>query len=416
MSDYNETLSQVNDQRKKNIKKQQKNLYTSLISSTLNDVLFSRSHSNDFTQTRYKYIRIRLQLMCLFFAISVPLFAFFDYTALPVVQADFLLKARMSLSISLFILVYIIHRHVSLLATRVTFLLAFLLPSLFYLISMESFNTDALTTPLTFKMMPYLIISMLGLFPLTICSGLLMIIIVFLPAALFELDTLNQNYYPLLNKTWLFILFSGISLWLQAGQLSMLMKLYRESTIDPLTGLINRRVLLRQARIAQKNATQYSQPFSVMMFDLDRFKRINDNYGHAIGDKVLVSISGIMKEELRSADTIARYGGEEFVVILPDVCLAHAIVIAERIANTIRRQEVSLEDNNAAAEIIHVTSSIGVTQYMKGEDIEQTLKRVDNLLYHAKESGRDKVIYTLEEHQTEDSTLIPQHQNADMAL
>lgn len=389
MSGQIDTQSKEHERRKQSQRQSKQNLYLSIINSPKIDVISSRFHSVDFTQTRYSYVAVRLKLMCLFFAITVPLFTLFDYLILPSEQAQFLLKARIALSISLFFLVYIIHRQAAVVVTRIIITLTFLLPTVFYLSSMRSFSIIPDSgIPLIFSMMPYLIMAMLGLFPLTISGGLFLVGVIFIPIALFEANQFNGDYYALFNKFWLFSLFSGISLWLQTGQLLMLMKLYRESTVDPLTELINRRVLLRQARQEQKKSADDSQPFSVMMFDLDRFKRINDYHGHATGDRVLVTVAQIMKHELRNTDIIARFGGEEFVAILPGVSLEQASQVAQRVANTIRNKAIPLTDG----ESLHVTSSIGVTQYKAGENIEQTLKRVDDLLYHAKASGRDKVI------------------------
>ena len=237
-------------------------------------------------------------------------------------------------------------------------------------------------------MMPYLIVVMAGLFPLTIVGGLLLTATILLPLALFEIDQFNGNYLQLFDKFWLLSLFAGISLWMQSGQLSMLMELYRESTVDPLTGLINRRVLLRQAHLEQLHSTNDSIPFSVMMFDLDRFKRVNDIYGHLIGDRVLVMIARVMRRELRSTDIMARFGGEEFMAILPGLALEDSLHVAQRIVHAIRSEAVATVDG----EFIYVTSSIGVTEYQPPELIEKTLKRVDELLYRAKSSGRDMVI------------------------
>ncbi len=110
-------------------------------------------------------------------------------------------------------------------------------------------------------MMPYLIMAMLGLFPLTISGGLFLAGVISIPVALFEVSRFNGDYYALFNTLWLLSLFAGISLWLQTGQLLMLMKLYRESTVDPLTELINRRVLLRQASQEQKNRLRIHSHF-----------------------------------------------------------------------------------------------------------------------------------------------------------
>ena len=386
----NSDINTPEDERRKYSQRQlADSLYLSKVNNTLIDILSTRFHSQDFTQTRYGFMIVRLRLMCLFFAVTVPLFAFVDFLTLPSEQAQFLLVARILLSVSLLFLTYITWRHYSIPVARIVLAAAFLLPTIFYISSILSFTIIPETgIPLVFSMMPYLIVVMAGLFPLTIVGGLLLTATILLPLALFEIDQFNGNYLQLFDKFWLLSLFAGISLWMQSGQLSMLMELYRESTVDPLTGLINRRVLLRQAHLEQQHSTNDSIPFSVMMFDLDRFKRVNDIYGHLIGDRVLVMIARVMRRELRSTDIMARFGGEEFMAILPGLALEDSLHVAQRIVHAIRSEAVATVDG----EFIYVTSSIGVTEYQPPELIEKTLKRVDELLYRAKSSGRDMVI------------------------
>lgn len=361
----------------------------SAINNSLADILSTRLHSKDFTETRFSYIAIRLRLMCLFFAITVPVFAFFDFLTLPPEQAKILLAGRIVLSISLFFLAYIARQEASVLMIRSILTTAFFLPTIFYIFTILSFSNMPITSiPLVFSMMPCLIMAMAGLFPLTVAGSLFLVAIIFVPISLYEFSQFDGNNLHLFNKFWLFSLFAGISLWLQSGQLLMLMKLYRESTVDPLTGLINRRAFLRQAYLEEQHSAQDSVPFTVIMFDLDRFKRVNDTYGHLIGDKVLTMVGNVMKRELRSTDIMARFGGEEFIAILPGLSLEQGIDVAKRIADAIRGEAVALGDGN----FINVTSSIGVTQYRQNESIEETFKRVDDLLYRAKASGRDTVV------------------------
>lgn len=357
--------------------------YFSLENNPLIDLISSRFHSNDFTQKRTDYIRRRLWLMCMFFAVTVPLFTIFDFFTLSNEHAKTLLNMRLTLSIALLVMAYIVKKCSSVLLVRYVVALAFFMPAVFYLFVMLTFDkaTDA---PLIFSMMPFLIIAMISLFPLTIRGGSILITLIFLPFLAFQFSIFDGDYWLLFNAMWLFFLFSGISLWLQTAQLSMLMNLYRESTIDPLTKLINRRALLRSVNQLQNQKT----PFCIVMFDLDRFKRINDTYGHLAGDKVLKITAQTIKQQLNAVDIIARYGGEEFIAILPNQHLKQAIHTAERIAKALREEVIELSSD----ETIQVTSSIGVTQYQALEDIEATLKRADDLLYHAKEQGRDMVI------------------------
>ncbi|MDE3270461.1 GGDEF domain-containing protein [Pseudoalteromonas sp. G4] len=365
------------------LKKLKLQTYFSLENNPLIELVSSNTHSVDFTHKRSEYIRGRLWIMCMFFAFSVPAFSFFDFLTLDYQHAEILLVARLTLSISLFIMAYRVKRSSSVSLIKHVIALSFFLPALFYFSIMFTFSSLQ-DVPLIFTMMPYLILAMIGLFPLTIRGGVILISLIFMPFMLVQVHFFQGDYWQLFNAVWLFILFAGISLWLQIAQLSMLMNLYRESTIDPLTKLINRRVMLRRIDMLKAHATR----FSVVMFDLDRFKRINDTYGHLAGDKVLKVASNIIKKNLTRSDIVARYGGEEFVAILPSTSAIEAIKKAELIASSLKASKITMSNN----EEITVTSSIGVTAYQQGEAIEALFKRVDDLLYDAKELGRDRVV------------------------
>jgi diguanylate cyclase (GGDEF)-like protein len=366
--------------------------YFSLDTYALNDLMSTQNHSDDFITTRTSYITTRLWFMCMFFSLSVPVFSFFDFIFLPNKEAIYLLSARIVLSISLLMLAQALKVWPLVRTVRVVMPLAFLLPMLFFIASMLIIKSiPAELVPSIFSMMPYFILAMLGLFPLTISGGFFVIFCIFTPFVIYNLVLVKQPFWLFFNDVWLFMLFAGISLWLQIGQLSMLMKLYRESTIDPLTKLINRRVLLRLA----KRSHEYHEVYSVVMFDLDRFKRVNDNYGHATGDKVLVAVAKVIQKELRTTDIIARFGGEEFVAILPKTELNEANIIASRVAIAISQQVIILANGNE----LSVTASVGVTQRKQEENLDDTLKRADDFLYFAKKNGRDRVFSDHEYHQ-----------------
>ena len=133
-----------------------------------------------------------------------------------------------------------------------------------------------------------------------------------------------------------------------------------------------------------------------MHLDLDRFKRINDNYGHLIGDKVLKTTAEILQKGLREQDIVARFGGEEFLAVLTQCQYQEAITVAESIRKNLNQTMVSTPNG----EEIQLSTSIGVTEYEIGEDISVTLNRADEALYEAKESGRNRVVH----HQSENFT------------
>jgi diguanylate cyclase len=130
------------------------------------------------------------------------------------------------------------------------------------------------------------------------------------------------------------------------------------------------------------------RPFSMLLFDLDRFKMLNDNYGHDIGDKVLLGISQIAKTTLRTSDWLSRWGGEEFLAILPDTDENGALKIAERLREEIEKFSISFNDQK-----INTSASIGIANYPRDGDTSDFLvKAADAALYEAKKSGRNRVV------------------------
>lgn len=164
-------------------------------------------------------------------------------------------------------------------------------------------------------------------------------------------------------------------------------KLYQQATRDPLTGLSNRNYFQNELRKFISIASRYSRPFSVMMLDIDFFKKINDTYGHDVGDNVLKHVASILMNHLRNHDVAARFGGEEFVILLPETALNGAIVVAERI-----RMSIEATDFNPMGCRHRVTISIGIGEYpTSGTEFEELIKKADEALYRAKTSGRNRV-------------------------
>jgi diguanylate cyclase (GGDEF)-like protein len=169
------------------------------------------------------------------------------------------------------------------------------------------------------------------------------------------------------------------------------------SVIDPLTKLYNRRFFFTEVTSGLARAKRYSQPFSLMLMDLDHFKQVNDTYGHECGDKVLVGVSEILTRFTREGDTLARFGGEEFVLALPETNNEGAHKLAERIRSTI-------EDNNWECHgvTMDINISIGLSSLhdhdnddneTEDDDIQVTdiLREADRALYYVKQHGRNSV-------------------------
>lgn len=160
------------------------------------------------------------------------------------------------------------------------------------------------------------------------------------------------------------------------------------AVIDPLTGLNNRRYLETHLLGLMEQAAHIGRPLSVMMLDIDFFKKVNDSYGHDAGDEVLKTFAARVKRKVRGADLMCRLGGEEFVVVMPDTRLDIAQRVGERIRGAVAAAPFPI-DNGARA--IPVTVSIGVASSMGGESADAFLRRADQALYLSKNAGRNRV-------------------------
>ncbi|VAX35924.1 diguanylate cyclase/phosphodiesterase (GGDEF & EAL domains) with PAS/PAC sensor(s), partial [hydrothermal vent metagenome] len=164
-------------------------------------------------------------------------------------------------------------------------------------------------------------------------------------------------------------------------------KLQKVATQDALTSVANRGEL--ETNLARWMSDFSSQkkpsPFSVIFLDIDFFKSVNDNYGHNVGDEVLVSLARLMKKECYSGELVGRYGGEEFVILCPDTTLEQGVQRAERLRKAIAIAEVSTTRSE-----INVTSSFGVSEAEQGDSVESVIRRADKALYVSKETGRNK--------------------------
>lgn len=159
---------------------------------------------------------------------------------------------------------------------------------------------------------------------------------------------------------------------------------------DPLTQLLNRRALTERITAEMERALRYDSTMALLMIDLDHFKRVNDTYGHLVGDDVLRDVAQLLSDTIRSADIVARYGGEEFLVLLPETDDAGAESFADRIRRAIETHSFA---SDSLAEPLRLTASIGVAVYPAAriESVEDLFARADAALYRAKADGRNRV-------------------------
>jgi two-component system, sensor histidine kinase LadS len=164
-------------------------------------------------------------------------------------------------------------------------------------------------------------------------------------------------------------------------------KLVKLATTDSLTGIWNRRYFRSLAKRELDRTNRYGGELALIMIDLDHFKKINDTYGHAVGDEALKMVAGTGHATLRRIDIFARYGGEEFVIALPETPLEQAVQVAERLRLTLAETPITTENGH-----LHITVSIGLTITGPGStDLNTLIQQADEALYQAKDNGRNRV-------------------------
>ncbi|QXC30292.1 MULTISPECIES: GGDEF domain-containing protein [unclassified Aeromonas] len=358
----------------------------------LSEFWSARAHSEDFTLTRMGFMTVRLRLLICVLMVGLPAWALVDWLTLPATQFEALLQARVFCLLALSPLIplsYLIHFRRERMKLALGYLMGVMM--LFSLICLHSFGADQ-ELQAGYMAFPYLLISLFAIFPIPLSLSLQLSggILVTMLAGNWLLVGQSLWSVQTLNQIWLLGLFAVASAWVQCGQLNMLLQLYRESTTDELTGMMNRRLLMKQLEKARAAMIRKQAPFAVLLLDLDRFKRINDTFGHLAGDAVLREVATTLVEQLEPGMVLGRYGGEEFAILLPRCPeLAQAKRVAERLRVAV---EARLVKSPTSDELLEVTVSIGLTLARRGEGIEALLNRADECLYRAKMAGRNCVV------------------------
>jgi diguanylate cyclase (GGDEF)-like protein len=171
-------------------------------------------------------------------------------------------------------------------------------------------------------------------------------------------------------------------------------ELFRQLAVtDPLTGIHNRRYFYQLARMELERSCRYHHALAVVMFDVDHFKRVNDHYGHAIGDQVLQTLAGLVRNCLRSNDIFARYGGEEFIMLLPETDLQAASLLADRVRRQVAEKPLVIEPNQVAITISAGCSALDHSVqplFPQPKALDLLIDCADKALYQAKRAGRNR--------------------------
>lgn len=175
-----------------------------------------------------------------------------------------------------------------------------------------------------------------------------------------------------------------------------------QAQTDALTGLYNYRYFADALPREMERAQRSFQPVSLILLDIDYFKKFNDQWGHEIGNQALIHLAKIIRQVIRKLDIACRFGGEEFAIILPNTDLRHSVNVAQRIREMIEQSVLNIDGNS-----ISMTASFGVDEYRAhhSDSMQGFIERVDSWMYKAKHAGRNQVIYPSQVDQVEPTTV-----------
>ncbi|MGM0412153.1 MAG: diguanylate cyclase [Pseudomonadota bacterium] len=353
------------------------------------DLFTARNHSPDFNGARAERVALRVEILSLVAGLLTLAWIPLDLLFLAEPGRNGIVGLRVGVGLAFLLLAGWRQRRHSLNCARLRLGLFILIPAAFYVGARLILVAEDSATGIVvgYYFLPYLMVTILAIFPLTLVEGIAGVAAVGVTLALAEMEAGQLAELTTLAEFWLLGLLAAIVVWVQQSQLYMLLRLYREATRDALTGLFNRRALLAEMERARQDCRRAGEPLSVLLFDLDLFKRINDTHGHLTGDAVLADFAGVLRGVCQRDCLLSRYGGEEFLIALPGRDAGAARTLAETIRAETRGRAVAAEDGQT----VNYTVSVGVAEGGDDEAVGALLSRVDQALYQAKEGGRDLV-------------------------
>ena len=354
------------------------------------ELLSARTHTHYFQHTRSFYIFRRVRVIALLLAVLQSAWILVDQWLLPSDVFVPIVIARLVSSLCFLALFSWWSRPYSRRLALIRLVLLFALLTAFHLYCSAVLILYGHEQSVAgYQFFPYMIISMMAIFPLAIIEVLGITLLMILVELVTQISQGSLGQIAAVNTLWLLSVLGIVAGWASVNQLNMLLILYRQATRDPLTGLANRRLVLEQLDTDIDNCRASKVPLAVLLFDLDKFKGFNDNYGHAAGDIVLKKFADLLKKTARKKrDLPGRFGGEEFLMVLPGMDETSASNLAESIVQACRETSVLVP----SGEKVGFTTSVGVAVLKPGESQSDLIRRADEALYLAKNSGRDQFV------------------------
>ena len=349
-------------------------------------------HSPYLQRHRLSHIVGRIRLLSFFFAILVPLWSIVDFFVFPWPEWAVLTGMRIASALLFAFLAWPWKTEVSARLAYIMMGLMLLGPPAFYFASLPLLSGLELDlmgriAVSLYGLLPFVVLAGLSIFPLTalelLCFGAPFLGVAALGTAMAE----NFTWEGFTGTLWLAILIYGASAFSAMSHLRYMIALVSRASQDPLTQVFTRESGSEMIDIQFRVAARQDAPFTIMFFDLDHFKSINDTYGHEEGDKALCSFVDALREKLRSSDTIVRWGGEEFLVSLPNTHKAGARLVISRIM----KDWLGTRPDGTP-----ITASIGIAERRDDDrqDWHDLVELSDVRMYQAKENGRRRAVFS----------------------
>lgn len=341
---------------------------------------------------RAEMVLSRTKLIAALFALLTPLWGVLDFLVFPETLAWPLLIGRSIATLAFIVLLALFNDQARQTQdSRQALLLLFSIPSLFYLYSAVLFEQQALSGPAqalaeTHAFLPFLVVAGLSIFPLTALEAAMLAVPILAAKAGASLLRWPVPDWPqVLGAFWLLLLIAAVAALASMSQLAFIIVLVRNAIRDPLTGAFSRQSGMELLELQFILSARSGTPLAVAFLDIDHFKRVNDEFGHEAGDRVLASVSRGVSAHLRTGDILVRWGGEEFVLIMPNTDSHQAVTGLERM----RAGGIGLRPEGAP-----LTVSIGIAERGADQaaDWKTLVELADARMYEAKQAGRNRIV------------------------
>ncbi|MES9992015.1 MAG: GGDEF domain-containing protein [Candidatus Thiodiazotropha sp.] len=372
-------------------------MYVSLIESLgihTKDQLFelfsTKQHGIPISRHRAAVMQSRVFFFSVIFALLVPAWSLIDILYLPTGLWKQLLLIRMLTALSFAIIAWQSRGEPDLLRARILLAAMLAVTPIFYLFSdhfIQAHQLDGAELVLAeiYALLPFVMVAGLTLFPLAISEFLSFALPIFFVVVYSVFPQSSAEIPEAVSTIWLLVLLLGVALFASMTQLRYMLSQVSHASYDVLTGMLSRRAGIEVLELQFRLASMSEKPMSLLYFDLDNFKAINDTYGHDTGDSVLRVASQQIRETVRKGDSVVRWGGEEFIVVLPTADHKEANDVITRI------MLAGLGDRPDGSP---VTASIGIAEVKQDrlKDWKSQVELADHRMYSAKSNGRARCV------------------------